>query len=81
MIDIVDRLSFDATRCEVSFSKGVASNIEEGIAEIKRLRDYIWSLDGKTICTRTDGDTFIDEGFIRASDIVPLDHQQSTRET
>ncbi len=38
MIDIVDRLSFDATRCEVSFSKGVASNIEEGIAEIKKLR-------------------------------------------
>jgi hypothetical protein len=38
MIDIVDRLSFDATRCEVSFSKGVASNIEDGIAEIKRLR-------------------------------------------
>lgn len=38
MIDIVDRLSFDANRCEASFSKGVASNIEEGIAEIKRLR-------------------------------------------
>jgi hypothetical protein len=38
MIDIVDRLSFDATRCEVSFSRGVASNIECGITEIKRLR-------------------------------------------
>lgn len=38
MIDIVDRLSFDATRCEVSFSKGVASNIEEAVAEITRLR-------------------------------------------
>ncbi len=38
MIDIVDRLSFDATRCETTFSKGVSSNIEEGIAEIRRLR-------------------------------------------
>lgn len=38
MIDIVDRLSFDATRCEVQFSKGVAANIKEGIAEIERLR-------------------------------------------
>lgn len=37
-IDIVDRLSFDATCCEIQFSSGVAANIEEGIAEIKRLR-------------------------------------------
>lgn len=38
MIDIIDRLSFDATRCEIQFSKGVATNIEDGIAEIKKLR-------------------------------------------
>lgn len=38
MIDIVDRMRFDATRCEAVFSKGVTKNIEEGIAEIKRLR-------------------------------------------
>lgn len=38
MIDIVDRLRFDATRCEATFSKGVAGNITEGIAEIERLR-------------------------------------------
>lgn len=37
-IDIVDRLRFDATRCETAFSKGVASNIEEAIREIERLR-------------------------------------------
>lgn len=41
MIDIVDRLEFDATRCEVGYSKGVASNITEGIAEIKRLRERL----------------------------------------
>lgn len=39
MIDIVERLRFDAARCEVSFSKGIARNIEEGIAEIERLRE------------------------------------------
>lgn len=38
MTDIVDRLRFDATRCELQFSKGVAANIEEGAAEIERLR-------------------------------------------
>ena len=38
MIDIVDRLRFDATRCEVQFSKGVASNIDAGADEIERLR-------------------------------------------
>jgi hypothetical protein len=38
MIDIVDRLKFDATRCEVQFSKGVATNIEDAAAEIERLR-------------------------------------------
>ena len=37
-LDIVDRLKFDAARCEVQFSKGVASNITKAIAEIERLR-------------------------------------------
>jgi hypothetical protein len=40
MIDIVDRLKFDATRCEAQFSKGVATNISEGAAEIERLRKH-----------------------------------------
>lgn len=39
MIDIVDRLRFDATRCEAQFSKGVAGNIDEAADEIARLRD------------------------------------------
>jgi hypothetical protein len=56
MIDIVDRLSFDATRCEVQFSKGVASNIEEGITEIKRLRSILGAamtkLDTMNVCCR-----------------------------
>lgn len=38
MIDIVDRLRFDAVRCEVTFSKGVAGNISEAADEIERLR-------------------------------------------
>ncbi len=38
MIDIVDRLRFDATRCEAQFSKGVAGNITEAAEEIERLR-------------------------------------------
>lgn len=37
-LDIVKRLAFDATRCEVQFSKGVASNIEEAMKEIETLR-------------------------------------------
>lgn len=37
-MDIVERLSFDAARCELQFSKGIAGNIEEARAEIERLR-------------------------------------------
>lgn len=38
MIDLVNRLRFDATRCELQFSKGVANNISEAADEIERLR-------------------------------------------
>ncbi len=38
MTDIVERLRFDAARCEATFSKGVATNIEEAAADIGRLR-------------------------------------------
>ena len=41
MIDIVNRLRFDATRCEAQFSKGVAGNITEAADEIERLRKSI----------------------------------------
>lgn len=37
-MDIVDRLKFDSVRCEVQFSKGVSTNIDEAVAEIERLR-------------------------------------------
>lgn len=37
-MDIVERLKFDAARCEADYSKGIAKNIEEAIAEIERLR-------------------------------------------
>ncbi len=41
MTDIVTRLRFDAARCEATFSKGVASNIEEAAAEIERLQELL----------------------------------------
>lgn len=37
-MDIVDRLRFDAIRCETTFSKGVASNITEAADAIEKLR-------------------------------------------
>jgi hypothetical protein len=40
-IDIVNRLKFDAIRCEAQFSKGVAANITEAAAEIERLRSPV----------------------------------------
>jgi hypothetical protein len=40
-IDIVERLRFDATRCELQFSKGVAGNINDAAAEIERLRGLV----------------------------------------
>lgn len=40
-MDIVDRLRSDATRCEIQFSKGVATNIDEGADEIERLRQRL----------------------------------------
>jgi hypothetical protein len=36
-IDLVDRLRFDATRCELQFSKGIAGNIEEAAERIEAL--------------------------------------------
>jgi len=45
MIGIVERLRFDAVRCEVHFSKGVATNIEEAAAEIERLMAAITRID------------------------------------
>lgn len=41
MIDIVERLEFDAMRCDRQYSKGVASNIRAGIYEIRQLRKYL----------------------------------------
>lgn len=45
MADIVERLRFDAVRCEVCYSKGIASNIEEAVAEIERLRAALKRID------------------------------------
>ena len=45
MIDIVNRLRFDATRCEATFSKGVAGNITEAADEIERLQRRVKALE------------------------------------
>lgn len=53
MIDIVNRLRFDAIRCEANFSKGVASNIDAGADEIERLRkalQEIVQVGGQDLC-------------------------------
>ncbi len=43
MINIVDRLRFDAVRCEEQFSKGVAGNITEAADEIERLQRWVYA--------------------------------------
>lgn len=44
-MSIVERLRFDAARCEAVFSKGVASNIEEAAARIEQLEAAVrWAL-------------------------------------
>ena len=54
MIDIVDRLKFDAVRCEATFSRGVAANITEASSEIERLRKGIQDyLDGNYASSRS----------------------------
>lgn len=47
MSDLVQRLRFDATRCEAQFSKGVATNIEDAAAEIEWLRARIKTLEAQ----------------------------------
>jgi hypothetical protein len=43
MTDIIERLRFDVARCEATYSKGIATNIEEAIGEIERLRAQLCS--------------------------------------
>lgn len=45
MSDIVERLRFDAARCEADFSRGIATNIVEAADEIERLRDPYRAVD------------------------------------
>jgi hypothetical protein len=54
MIDIVDRLRFDAVRCALQFSKGVAGNIDEAADEIERLRKALKSIK---VAEFRDGET------------------------
>src|SRR3972149_6654706 len=43
-MDIIERLRFDAARCEATFSKGVASNIEAAADEIERMQEALIEL-------------------------------------
>ncbi len=48
---IVERLRFDATRCEIQFSKGVAANIDEAatiISDLQAERDE-WKFKAETV--------------------------------
>lgn len=45
MIDIVERLRFDAARCEVGYSKGVAGNITEAADLIEQMRSALLWID------------------------------------
>ena len=49
MIDIVNRLRFDATRCESNFSKGVAGNINAAADEIERLRAALKDIQARAV--------------------------------
>lgn len=49
-------------------------------AEIGRLRAYIESLDGKTICIAGENNTFIDDGVVVASDIIGSHEQREDTE-
>lgn len=49
MTDIVERLRFDAARCEVDYSKGVAGNITEAADTIERMSVALtWYAKGGT---------------------------------
>lgn len=43
---------------------------QEAQRHLATLEDFVGDMDGKTICTPTDGDTFIDEGTIDAVNAV-----------
>lgn len=49
MIDIVQRLRFDAARCEAQFSKGIAGNVTEGADEIERLRAALKDIQARAV--------------------------------
>jgi len=53
-ISLVQRLRFDATRCEATFSKGVASNIEEAAKRLELLEDALHIARGALLCIDTE---------------------------
>lgn len=86
MSDIVERLRFDAARCEATFSKGIATNIDEAATEIERLRDennmlreYLqYIVDFEQDIYVSDAQTV---SYMRASAIAALANQQLVANT
>lgn len=67
-MDILERLRFDAMRCEATFSKGVATNIEAAVAEIERLRAALTKI--KAITTRHEDGAYEWSSFINEIDEI-----------
>lgn len=68
-IQTFERMKEDARRDDWH-TRFVGSDIRQMLGEIERLRAFVQSLDGKTIAIRGEGDTFVDDGIIVASDIL-----------
>lgn len=82
--DVIDRLERELACTDAAYEKEILRTRDLAIeneslrADNERLRKYIESLDGKHIGCRTDdGEAFIDEGIIVASDVFA--HPASTQ--
>lgn len=57
-------------RAEIVARDYIQSACASAANYIRTLEKYIEDIDGKTVCIRCDGDTFIDDGIVVASDVV-----------
>ena len=75
--DIVERLRFDAVRCELQFSKGVAQNIAESAAEIERLRRE--RDEARTIVVEANNSLYGSQGYFHSTNGGPFDKYHLAR--
>lgn len=85
MGDIIERLRFDAARCELQFSKGVAGNIDEAADEIERLREAITMaanrLEVAVVCTEDGGRDVCEHCIDLALSYLKIDVTSDTPKT